>query len=290
MIDNLIVTRNHSNPSISDMTYSPPPLPDYLSRSHTLRVIVGVPTEEEIKAIHNTISAVNSVPNVPALDNSKLSTQLGRYLFTIQIAVYRNTYPLNEYTYTPSVPSHIPISLEPVVGTPSDGERESAHGVLRNLENLANGPLFDSTFSAKLSQHMHVFDMQFARYIQDSNQGFFSQKQANSPALAQTNDNETSTATSSLMSDTANRREADPIEPTSNVPIPPRVTLPVSTSYNSIEASLDGTVSEQALAAYLKSYDINAELVEDETGNLKPDKKEDRRNRLADYLYYAYSH
>ncbi|CAE6450728.1 unnamed protein product [Rhizoctonia solani] len=142
------------------------------------------------------------------------------------MAVYRNTYPLNDNTYTPpSVPSHIPISLEPVVGAPSDEELESAHGAARTLENLANSPFFDSAFSAKLSQHL--FNIQFARYIQDSNQGSFSQKPTNSPPPPQTNDNEPSIVTSSYVPDTANPRDADPIELVSSAPAIPRVAPPV---------------------------------------------------------------
>ncbi|KAG8713130.1 hypothetical protein FRC11_013204 [Ceratobasidium sp. 423] len=287
------------------------------------------------------------------------------------MAVYRNEYPLNvfsgENTYTPpSVPSHIPISLEPVVGAPSDGELESAHGAVRTLENLANSPFFDSVFSAKLSQH--VFNIQFARYIQDSNQGSFTQGLTNPPPPPQTNDNEPPVVTSTHISDIPNRRDADPIELDSSTPltsqaVPPALNyvtpestsvaqpndkldqinatqqetnrllgksgevlrviertlfssyfhahrtannswrtlnekgelawmhkLPyVSASWNGVKASLDGTISEQNLATYLRFYNIAADLVDNETGNLKPDKKDDARDRLADYLAFGYS-
>ncbi|KAH7335783.1 hypothetical protein B0J17DRAFT_667777 [Rhizoctonia solani] len=175
------MTRAHST---HDMTYNPPPLPEYLSRTHDIKIIVGVPTDEEVKAIHDTIRAVNSVANIPALYDHKLSTQLAQYLFTVQMAVYRNEYPSSifpvEHTYTPPpIPSHIPISLEPVAGAPSDEELESAHGVVRVMENLVNSPFYDSALSVKLSQHL--FNIQFARYIQDSNQGHFTQSPANPP-------------------------------------------------------------------------------------------------------------
>ncbi|KAG8731495.1 hypothetical protein FRC11_003985 [Ceratobasidium sp. 423] len=285
------------------------------------------------------------------------------------MAVYRNEYPLNvfsgENTYTPpSVPSHIPISLEPVVGAPSDDELESAHGAVRTLENLANSPYFDSAFSAKLSQH--VFNIQFARYIQDSNQGSFTQGLTNPPP--QTNDNEPPVVTSTHMSGISNRRDADPIELDSSTPLASQAVSPapsyvtpestsvaqsndkldqineaqqetnrllgkneevlrviertlfstyfhahrtahssyrtlnekgelawmhklpyVSASWNGVKPSLDETISEQNLAAYLRFYNIAADLVEDETWNLKPDKKDDARDRLADYLVFGYS-
>ncbi|CAE6431817.1 unnamed protein product [Rhizoctonia solani] len=158
------MNRAASNVPVGNMTCTPPPLPNHLARIHTLEVFIGVPTDGQVKAIHDTIRAVNSVSNVPTLYDSELPNQLAQYLFTIQMAVYRNAYPLNtlpgENTYTPpSVPSHIPISLEPVVGVSSDEELESAHGAARTLENLANSPFFDSAFSAKLSQHL--FNIQF---------------------------------------------------------------------------------------------------------------------------------
>ncbi|KAF8684164.1 hypothetical protein RHS04_01582 [Rhizoctonia solani] len=54
----------------------------------------------------------------------------------------------------PSIPSHLPIRLEPVIGAPSDEEIELAHNAVRTLENLANSPFFDSALSAKMSQHL----------------------------------------------------------------------------------------------------------------------------------------
>ncbi|CAE6523343.1 unnamed protein product [Rhizoctonia solani] len=165
------MTRAHSpNISLDTMTYSPPPLPDYLARNHTLEVITGVPTDEQVRSIHDTIRSVNSVSNVPALYDSQLSTQLAQYLFTVQMAVYRNEYLLNvfpgENTYTPPpIPSHIPISLEPVVGAPSDEELDAAHSAVRTLENLANSPFFDSGLNIKLSQH--VFNIQFGGWYFD---------------------------------------------------------------------------------------------------------------------------
>ncbi|CCO36787.1 hypothetical protein BN14_10931 [Rhizoctonia solani AG-1 IB] len=65
----------------NNMVYNPPPLPEYISRNHNLNVIVGVPKEEEVKAIHDAIRAVN----IPALYDHKLSTQLAQYLFTVQM-------------------------------------------------------------------------------------------------------------------------------------------------------------------------------------------------------------
>ncbi|CAE6456169.1 hypothetical protein ACGC1H_000204 [Rhizoctonia solani] len=154
------MTEAQSNSSSNDMIYNPPPLPDYLSRNHNLNIIAGVPTDEEVKkAIHDVIRAVNSVSTVTALYDHKLSTRLAQHLFTIQMGKlaywqYFGSSNLQdscvpkrvsiwcfseENTYKPPpVPSHMPISLEPVVGAPSYVELESAHDAVRILEGLAH--------------------------------------------------------------------------------------------------------------------------------------------------------
>ncbi|CAE6449359.1 hypothetical protein ACGC1H_000198 [Rhizoctonia solani] len=207
-----------SNPSISDMTYNPPLLPDFLSRIHNLRAIVGVPTLEEVQAIHDTIRAVNSVSSFPGLYDHTLYTQLAQYLFTVQMAVYRSEYPSSitpmKNTYTPpAFPSHIPISLKQVVGAPSDEELESVHSAVRAMENMANSPFFDAGMSARLSQHL--FNIQFACYIQDSDQGSFTRMQGSPPTQHHTN--ETSIGATKLPLDMAD-------------PKPPQYTGPIDSS------------------------------------------------------------
>ncbi|CAE6473928.1 unnamed protein product, partial [Rhizoctonia solani] len=64
----------------------------------------------------------------------------------------------------------------------------SVHGVIRAMDNLANSPFFDSALKVKLSQHL--FNIQFARYIEDSNQGHFTQRPPNPPPSSRTNESE----------------------------------------------------------------------------------------------------
>ncbi|CAE6427125.1 unnamed protein product [Rhizoctonia solani] len=202
-------------------TYTPPSLPEYITRSHTLKAIVGVPTAEEVEAIHDVIRAVNSVSIVPAMYDPKLSTRLSQYLFTVQMAVYRNEFApgdnprANIYT-PPSIPSHIPISLKPVVGVPSDDELETVHNAVRTLEGLASSRLFDSKLNVKLSQHL--FNLQFARHIEDSNRGDFAQAVTN-PVSSQANEGEPSADSLEPISDTTDQQGfqgVPPIETTSN--------------------------------------------------------------------------
>ncbi|KAG8726428.1 hypothetical protein FRC11_000161, partial [Ceratobasidium sp. 423] len=74
------------------------------------------------------------------------------------MAVYRGAYPLSALpgnnTYTPPpLPAHIPIKLEPVVGSPSNGQLLAVQNAMRIVESRGS-----------------------ARYIQDSSLGHFAPK------------------------------------------------------------------------------------------------------------------
>ncbi|KAF8599498.1 hypothetical protein BDV93DRAFT_526028 [Ceratobasidium sp. AG-I] len=157
------------------LTYMPPKLPAYLEDAFELKPVVGVPTDDEVKNIHALIRTVENASQVPALCNPAFSMELAQHLFDVQLARHREKYPINIFpsgvTYTPpALPSHINVSLGPVVGPPSDDEIKSVHTALRTSENLANIPsMFNSDLSMNISQHL--FDIQFARHIQRSNEG-----------------------------------------------------------------------------------------------------------------------
>ncbi|GAB1524487.1 hypothetical protein RhiTH_007641 [Rhizoctonia solani] len=181
------MTLAHPSSPTNCNTYTPPPIPEYLSRSHILNTIVGVPTDEEVEAIHNAIRALNIVSAVPTLYDSKLSTQLSQYLFTVQMGkffYYEYIFP-GENTYDPpSIPSHLSIRLEPVIGAPSDEEIELAHNGVRTLENLANTWRARSLFKTD-----RMLKWLSARFIQDSNRGQFAQKPEKYPSQNLTNTN-----------------------------------------------------------------------------------------------------
>ncbi|KAG8749408.1 hypothetical protein FRC11_011359, partial [Ceratobasidium sp. 423] len=253
-----------------------------------------------------------------------------------------------ENTYTPpSIPSHIPISLEPVVGAPSDEALESAHSAVRTFENLVN-----------------------TRYIQDSNQGHFSQRLANTQSPPHTNASEPSIVATSIPPNTEDQQgpqKVGSIEVGSSLlatshTFPPNriVSEPVSTTipqtnvdmdqfcvaqhetnrllggneellrdirqilrsthhnvhraygpghhyayrtinekgelpwmrylddvYASSSDRLSRSITTKELVGYLRFYGIGAELIEEETGNLKPDKEAEAQKLLAIYLYYG---
>ncbi|CAE6512407.1 unnamed protein product [Rhizoctonia solani] len=161
-----------------DTVLIPPPLPDYLSAVYNLKPIVGKPIDQDVKAIHAVIQALNAVNHLPTFNNPDLSMQLSQHLFNAQMAVFKASYstclmPGDNSVFTPpDLPSHIPGTLKPVVGAPSNEEMKSIQAVLHSVENLANSPqLFDADLSMNLSQHM--FNLQFARYMYDSSEGRF---------------------------------------------------------------------------------------------------------------------
>ncbi|KAF8601069.1 hypothetical protein BDV93DRAFT_251361 [Ceratobasidium sp. AG-I] len=158
-------------------TYTPPNLPTYLANGFDLNPVVGVPTDDEVKTIHAVIRAVETSSQIPAWSDPDLSMKLSQHLFNVQMARYRDKYPISifpsNHTYTPpALPSHINIPLESVTGAPSDEEVKQVHLALRASEGLTNVPgLYDPGLSMNLSQHL--FDMQFARYLQHTTEGHY---------------------------------------------------------------------------------------------------------------------
>ncbi|CAE6454910.1 unnamed protein product [Rhizoctonia solani] len=154
----------------NEYTYTPPSLPNHLASTYNLKPIVGHPSHDEVKTIHAAIRAVNVEAQVPHLYNPELSLQLSQHLFSVQMAIYRKAYPLSLFPAdnvctAPSLLAHIPIELEPVVGTPSNELLKAAQNAIGISESLRISPLFDPDLSIQLSQHL--FNLQFARYIQD---------------------------------------------------------------------------------------------------------------------------
>ncbi|CAE6457557.1 unnamed protein product [Rhizoctonia solani] len=159
---------------LSTTVYNPPSLPAYLACTHHLKAISGVPSDEDIKAIHAVIKAVNGISHIPGMHDPDLSIQLAKHLFDVQMAVYRGQYSFSPFpgdiVYTPPpLPSHIPVTLQPVIGAPSDEELKLVHNMVRAAESLANtSSVFDPDLSMKLSQYL--FNINIARYIRDSMQ------------------------------------------------------------------------------------------------------------------------
>ncbi|KAF8600141.1 hypothetical protein BDV93DRAFT_286196 [Ceratobasidium sp. AG-I] len=162
--------------------YTPPKLPSYLANSFDLKPVTGVPSDDEVKMIHAAIRTVECVSHVSVLCDPGLSMDLAQHLFDVQMARYRDKFSLNIFhstnTYTPpALPSHINVSLAPVTGAPSDDEVKLVHDALRVSEDLANVPaIFDPDLSMNLSQHL--FNIQCARYIQQSIEGQYSAQDA----------------------------------------------------------------------------------------------------------------
>ncbi|KAF8597478.1 hypothetical protein BDV93DRAFT_562201 [Ceratobasidium sp. AG-I] len=202
------------------LKYTPPSLPAYLTNTFELKPVIGFPTDDEVKTIHAVIRAVETASQIPTLNDPGLSMELAQYLFDVQMARYREKYPVSIFpsanTYTPpTLPSHINVPLEPITGAPSDVEVKLVHTAFRASENLVNLPsLFDPDLSMNLSQHL--FDIQFARYIQRTNEGRYTADnippnvEPNQPVLAEGTDD--SRVPIGSVSDTASIHAPEPAE------------------------------------------------------------------------------
>ncbi|KDN46913.1 hypothetical protein RSAG8_03990, partial [Rhizoctonia solani AG-8 WAC10335] len=142
----------------------PPELPTYLKSVCDLKPIVGVPSDSEIIGIHAVINTANRVFGVPEMHDPGLFIKLADHLFNAQMAKYRSTYSLitfpSDSTYTPpTMPSHISVRLEPILGAPSDEEVMKVQDVLQTYQEFRRIPsMFDARINMELSQHL--FDIQ----------------------------------------------------------------------------------------------------------------------------------
>ncbi|KAG8732507.1 hypothetical protein FRC11_013126 [Ceratobasidium sp. 423] len=147
------------------LTLVPPQLPPFLANAFDLKPIVGNPSHQEVKLVHEAVRALNNFLHTPELRDTDLSTELSQHLFDIQMAFHRQKYPVNvlpnDVVYNPpALPNYIQVKLTPVVGPPSNGEVASVHTALRISESFVNVPsIFDPDVHIQLSQHL--FDIQF---------------------------------------------------------------------------------------------------------------------------------
>ncbi|KAH7335833.1 hypothetical protein B0J17DRAFT_667992 [Rhizoctonia solani] len=150
----------------------PPQLPPFLASVFDLKPIVGDPTREQVKLVHEAVRALNNFLHTPELRDTDLSIELSQHLFDIQMTCHRQKYPTsilpNDAVYEPpTLPAYIPIELKSVTGPPSNEEIASTHAALRISESFANVPsIFDPDLHVQLSQHL--FDIQLARHVQRS--------------------------------------------------------------------------------------------------------------------------
>ncbi|EUC55122.1 laminin domain protein, putative [Rhizoctonia solani AG-3 Rhs1AP] len=157
-----------------DQICSPPELPQYLKNIHDLKPIQGIPSDEEMIEIHDVIRMAQKVVEAPGVGDPVLLYQLTEHLFNAQMFRYRSNYLTavfpEDNTYTPpTLPAHISVSLEPIAGTPSDGEIMKVQEALRSYQQFSSVvSMFDPRVNMELSQHL--FDLQIAKYTQNVRQ------------------------------------------------------------------------------------------------------------------------
>ncbi|CAE6527588.1 unnamed protein product [Rhizoctonia solani] len=157
-----------------DQVCYPPNLPTYLKNVYDLKPIAGVPSDDEVIAIHMVMQVANRASGIPGMHDSRLLMGLADHLFEAQMAKYRRRYSLSIFpsgaTYTPpALPAHIPITLEPVSGAPSDDELIRVQDAIRAYQQFSLAPLmFDAHLNMELSQHL--FNLQMARFMRYADQ------------------------------------------------------------------------------------------------------------------------
>ncbi|CAE6536406.1 unnamed protein product [Rhizoctonia solani] len=147
----------------------PPGLPASFKNVYDLKPIVGVPSDAELIGIHTVIHAANRISGVPGMHDPGLFMKLADHLFNVQMAKYRSKYSLitfpSDATYAPpALPAHIAITLEPVLGAPSDEDIVKVQDAVRAYQHFSSVPsMFNPLVNMELSQHL--FDIQMARYM-----------------------------------------------------------------------------------------------------------------------------
>ncbi|CAE6469050.1 unnamed protein product [Rhizoctonia solani] len=151
----------------------PPELPVYLKQICDLKPVVGVPKDDEVIGIHSVVLAANKVSGVQGMHDSRLFMKLSDHLFSIQMAKYRSKYSLitfpSDATYTPpTLPAHVSVQLEPVVGAPSDEDITKVQDAVRVYQHFSTvvPSMFDPRVNMELSQHL--FDIQMARHMRNA--------------------------------------------------------------------------------------------------------------------------
>ncbi|KAF8712338.1 hypothetical protein RHS03_01230, partial [Rhizoctonia solani] len=153
---------------------SPPVLPHYFKSVYDLKPFIGVPSDTEVMGIHAVVHAAKKVSEIPSMHDPGLLMKLADHLFSAQMARYRSKYSLvtfpsvskiRDATYTPPpLPVHISVSLETIVGAPSNEEMIKVQEALRSYQQFSHASsMFDPHLNMELSQHL--FDVQMARYM-----------------------------------------------------------------------------------------------------------------------------
>ncbi|CAE6428913.1 unnamed protein product [Rhizoctonia solani] len=127
-----------------DQICSPPELPPYLKNVHDLKSTRGIPEDEEMIGIHAVIRMAQKVVDVPGVGNSALLYQLTEHLFHVQMVKHQSRYldvvfPENIIYTPPNLPTHISVRLEPITGTPTDGEVIKVQDAIRSYQQFSNG-------------------------------------------------------------------------------------------------------------------------------------------------------
>ncbi|CAE6504644.1 unnamed protein product [Rhizoctonia solani] len=159
----------------ADQVFSPPELPSYLKSVQRLEPIVGAPNDKQLIGILSIIRAAQKAAEIPGMGDPVLIYRLSEHLFDAQMARYLRKYPATTFpentTYTPpTLPAHVLVKLERVVGVPSEEEIIRVQDAIRSYHQFSSvvPSMFDPHTNMELTQHL--FDVQMARHMQRARQ------------------------------------------------------------------------------------------------------------------------
>ncbi|ELU39541.1 laminin domain-containing protein [Rhizoctonia solani AG-1 IA] len=127
---------NHSGWYPPGQLCSPPVLPHYFKSVYDLKPFIGVPSDTEVIGIHAVVHAAKKVSEIPSMHDPDLLMKLADHLFSAQMG--RRLFL--DATYTPPpLPVHISVSLETIVGAPSNEEMIKVQEALRSYQQFSHG-------------------------------------------------------------------------------------------------------------------------------------------------------
>ncbi|KAF8745728.1 hypothetical protein RHS02_01201, partial [Rhizoctonia solani] len=146
---------------------SPPVIPHYLKSVYDLKPFIGVPNDTEVIGIHAVVHAAKRVLEIPSMHDPDLLMKLADHLYRgkYSLVTFPSVSKVTDVTYTPPpLPAHISVSLETIVGAPSNEEMIKVQEALRSYQQFSRASsMFDPHPNMELSQHL--FDVQMARYM-----------------------------------------------------------------------------------------------------------------------------
>ncbi|KDN43341.1 hypothetical protein RSAG8_06125, partial [Rhizoctonia solani AG-8 WAC10335] len=268
-----------------DIVYTPPPLPSHIPV--ILQPVVGAPSDEELKLVHDMVRAAENLANSPSMFDPDISLKLSQHLFNINIARYIrdsmhgqlgsqvNVPQSEQNSSTHATPMAQPI---PVIHN-NDNQSYSLPSATPNpnpsnparSRTLASSPEELSTQTKELILRDVMIEVKTAQEETNRLLGEAGETLKNLYTLV-------STQLTHYVTQSYNGREV-------YFRANDRGELPTDSGLNSIDILKLDTLSGQTIARYLRFYSIGVDLIEDgEELKIKPGVRGSAQKTLRNYV------